>query len=111
MNKQDENPVARSINSGESPRTAGFAQRLIRLAARGAPPSLTERLEEEWLADLATRPSVLSRLRFAIGCCWATRVIAHEHCASDVAVASAPWAGNLWSIFFTRTRAVSHAAP
>jgi hypothetical protein len=36
------------------------------------------RLEEEWLADLTTRPSVFSRLRFALGCCWATMVIAHE---------------------------------
>ena len=93
MNTRDRQPVTRAINSEELPRLAGFAQRLIRLAARGAPPSLTERLEEEWLADLATRAGVLSRLRFAFGCCWATRVIAHEHCASGVAVASTPLGG------------------
>ncbi len=40
---------------------------LIRRAARGAPVSLSERLEEEWLADLATRPATLSRLRLESG--------------------------------------------
>ena len=58
----------------------------IHHAALSAPASLSERLEEEWLADLVTRPSDLSRLRFALGCCWATRVIAHEHRASSVPV-------------------------
>jgi periplasmic protein TonB len=52
---------------------------LIRHAARSAPASLSERLEEEWRADLVARPSAMSRLRFALGCCWATRVIAYEH--------------------------------
>jgi protein TonB len=56
----------------------GLSRRLIHGAARHAPDSLSERLEEEWLADLASRPTGLSRLRFAIGCCWATRVIAYE---------------------------------
>jgi periplasmic protein TonB len=51
---------------------------LIRHGAHSAPPSLSERLEEEWLADLAGRASSLSRLGFALGCCWASRVIAHE---------------------------------
>jgi periplasmic protein TonB len=62
---------------------------LIHRAARSAPESLSQRLEEEWLADLEERPSVMSRLRFAIGCCWATRIIAHEHCASSVPAATA----------------------
>jgi len=61
---------------------------LIHHAAFSAPESLSQRLEEEWLADLAARPSGASRLRFAIGCCWATRVIAHEHYASIVPVAN-----------------------
>jgi TonB family protein len=52
---------------------------LIRHAARSAPASLSERLEEEWRADLVARSSAMSRLRFALGCCWATRVIAYEH--------------------------------
>jgi protein TonB len=54
---------------------------LIERAARAAPVPLKERLREEWLADLAGRRSALSRLRFALGCCWATRIIVHEHAA------------------------------
>jgi hypothetical protein len=44
----------------------GFAHRLIHRAAQRAPGSLSERLEEEWLADLAAQRSLISRLRFAI---------------------------------------------
>jgi TonB family protein len=59
-------------------------------AARRAPESLSSRLEEEWLADLASRSSALARLRFAVGCCWATMVIAGECARSRVpAVSSA----------------------
>jgi TonB family protein len=64
----------------------GIAQWLIHRAARAAPESLAARLEEEWLADLAARSSVMSRLRFAIGCCWATQVIAYEHQPSPLPV-------------------------
>jgi hypothetical protein len=62
---------------------------LIQHAARCAPESMADRLKEEWLSDLEARPSGLSRLRFAIGCCWATRVIAYEHQPSGVAVSNA----------------------
>ena len=55
-----------------------IAQRLIRRAARRAPPAFSERLGEEWLADFSARAGPLSRLQFALGCCWATAVIAHE---------------------------------
>jgi TonB family protein len=58
---------------------------LIQQAARGAPAQLAERLEEEWLADLEARCGRLDRLQLAAGCCWATRVIAREHCAVGVA--------------------------
>jgi periplasmic protein TonB len=90
MNQRDANPESPAPISTEasSARVEGLTHWLIHRAARSAPASLAERLEEEWLADLATRPSPLSRLRFALGCCWATRVIAHEHCASGVPVAS-----------------------
>jgi periplasmic protein TonB len=70
--------------------------RLIHLAACRAPADLAERLEEEWLADLAARRTLASRLRFALGCVWATRVIAREHRAPAPAparVASATTAG------------------
>ena len=60
-------------------RLDGLSCWLICRAARSAPPRLAERLEEEWLADLAARPSQLARLRLAAGCCWASSVIAHEH--------------------------------
>lgn len=65
------------------------AHRLLQRAARRAPPSLAERLEEEWLADMAARRSSLARLRLAIGCCWAVSVIADEHRAPKVAAATA----------------------
>ncbi|MDB6106170.1 MAG: Protein containing TonB [Gammaproteobacteria bacterium] len=57
---------------------------LIQHAARNAPQSLSERLEEEWLADLAERRGSMARLRFGVGCCWATRVIVHEYSAPKV---------------------------
>ena len=66
---------------------------LIHHAARHAPEALAARLEEEWLADLQARSSPLSRLRFAIGCCWATRVIAFEHQPSRAAVSGTAVAG------------------
>jgi len=67
---------------------------LIHHAARHAPEILAERLEEEWLSDLQARTSSLSRLRFAIGCFWATQVIAWEHQPSRAAVASTTAAGS-----------------
>jgi TonB family protein len=50
---------------------------------------LVERLEEEWLADFEERKSAVARLRFAVGCAWATRVIAHEYLEPKVAAATA----------------------
>jgi TonB family protein len=89
MNQSDANPEPPvPISKASSAGVEGLAHWLIHRAARSAPASLAERLEEEWLADLGTRPSALSRLRFALGCCWATRVIAHEYRASAVALAS-----------------------
>jgi hypothetical protein len=57
---------------------------LIHQAARRAPERLFSRLEEEWLADLESRASALSRLRFAVGCCWAAMVIDHDYPRSHV---------------------------
>jgi len=90
MSERDLNSVPRAATSSDaSPAwTEAVTGWLIHHAALSAPASLSERLQEEWLADLAARPSVMSRLRFALGCCWATRVIAHEHRASSVPVAS-----------------------
>lgn len=71
-----------------APVAAVLAARLIRHAARSAPPALAGRLEEEWLADLAAQPSSFAALSFALGCCWATRVIAREHRAMKAAFAA-----------------------
>jgi len=65
------------------------AQRLLKRAARRAPPFLAERLEEEWLADMAARRTSVARLRLAIGCRWAASVIAHEHGTPNLAAATA----------------------
>ena len=67
----------------------GMAHWLIHRAARRAPASLSSRLEEEWLADLETRSTPLSRLRFAVGCSWASGVIVRDHPRDRVAAASA----------------------
>jgi hypothetical protein len=71
-----------------APAFLSLAARLIRHAARGAPPALAERLEEEWLAALAAQPSTFAGLSFALGCCWATCVIARDHRAASAAVAA-----------------------
>lgn len=73
--------AAAAASSDPSPRER-FTARLIVHAARNSPPALAARLEEEWLAALAAQDGPLSRLRFAIGCCWATRVITHDYLAS-----------------------------
>jgi TonB family protein len=62
---------------------------LIHSAARHTPDSLPQRMQEEWLADMAARTSALSRLRFAIGCCWATLVIAYQRPLVRVPVGAA----------------------
>ena len=69
--------------------TSNLHHWLIRNAARGAPVALAARLEEEWLADLAARPGYFSRLRFALGCCWATQVITFENRPARGSVVSA----------------------
>jgi TonB family protein len=66
-----------------------IAHRLIRRAARRAPGSLSERLQEEWLADLAAQRGAIARLRFAIGCYWATFVIAYEQAVALPAAGAA----------------------
>jgi hypothetical protein len=70
------------------PALDGVTHWLIHHAARRAPDSLSSRLEEEWLADLESRSSALSKLRLAVGCCWATVVIISEYPKSRVPAAS-----------------------
>jgi TonB family protein len=72
MNTQD------GVHASPMATAGSFACALIRRAAHRAPPDLAERLEEEWLADLATRRGPLARALFALGCRWAARSIALE---------------------------------
>lgn len=57
---------------------SAVARYLVSHAARRAPAGLSARLEEEWLADLMARQGAFARIRFGLGCCWATRVIARD---------------------------------
>ncbi|MBV8144592.1 MAG: energy transducer TonB [Gammaproteobacteria bacterium] len=82
-----------------------LARRLIRHAARSTPPALAQRLEEEWLADLAARSAALSQLRLALGCWWAASVITHEFGAVSLAVA--PGSGGTVSSWTRSTRGLS----
>jgi len=84
-------------------RTDAITHWLIQHAARSAPASLSERLEEEWRADLVARSSAMSRLRFALGCCWATRVIAHEHRPASAPVIMIAYAHNDSGLFARRS--------
>jgi TonB family protein len=80
--------MSRRNERSTQPELNNAAHWLIHHAARRAPESLSSRLEEEWFADLASRSSALSRLRFAVGCCWATMVIVGDYPRSRVPVAS-----------------------
>jgi TonB family protein len=63
------------------------AGRLIHYAARRTPEPISQRLEEEWLADLSERRAGFARLRLGIGCYWATYTIAREQRVAAVAPA------------------------
>jgi protein TonB len=91
MIKRNVNPVPRAAASSDTLQAwpEALTHWLIHHAARRAPPDLSERLEEEWRADLAVRSSASSRLGFALGCCWATSVIVREHGPASIPVASA----------------------
>lgn len=74
------------MNSRNDP---DLAQRLIVRAARKAPAALSERLEEEWLADLQSRSGSLARLRLALECWWATGVITRDFRVPQLATSGA----------------------
>jgi len=92
MSERNVNPVPRVAASSDGLQAwpEALTHWLIHHAACRAPPDLSERLDEEWRADLAVRSSAGSRLRFALGCCWATSVIVREHGPASVPVTSAP---------------------
>lgn len=79
--------MSRSDHAALSSGPEGVVHWLVRHAARGAPESLSSRLEEEWLADLESRSSALSRVRLAFGCCWAAVVIVNEYAGTGASTA------------------------
>jgi len=81
----------------------GCARWAIRHAAHRAPPPLSERLEEEWLADLEARATPASRLLLGLGCCWAAAVIVQESLAPGLTAASTT--GNKVMSSYARTDA------
>jgi protein TonB len=90
MSERNVNPVLREAASSDGLQAwpGALTHWLVHHAACRAPPDLSERLEEEWRADCAVRSSAISRLRFAVGCCWATSVIVREHRPANIPVAS-----------------------
>src|SRR5882762_3620730 len=80
--------MSRRNERSTQPELEGVSHWLIHHAARRAPECLSSRLEEEWLADLESRSSALSRLRLALGCCWATVVIVNDYSRIRVPAAS-----------------------
>jgi len=91
-----------AVPPGACGRPAGLASRLIERAARRTPPSLSARLEEEWLAELAARSALASRLRFAVGCCWASRSIVRSDWAGRAAAVSAAGGQRALAAYFPR---------
>jgi protein TonB len=91
MSERNVNPAPRAAaaSDGLQAGPGALTHWLIHHAACRAPPDLSERLEEEWRADVAIRSSEISQLRFALGCCWATSVIVRERGPASVPVASA----------------------
>jgi TonB family protein len=65
---------------------------LVHYAARRTPEPLAQRLEEEWLADLAERRSGFSRLGLGLGCYWSTYTIVREQRIAAVAATRSPLA-------------------
>lgn len=70
-----------------------IARRVVERAAHRAPPTLAERLQEEWLADLSDHPRGIARLRLALGCYWAAILIRHEGCPVSAAAMTSPAGG------------------
>lgn len=100
MNEHDPESEPPGAAPPAAARRRGLVHWLIHQAARRAPAPLAERLEEEWLADLSTRTSSMSRWGFALGCCWATGIIARQHgvvASPAAATGAATGATGTWS--------------
>jgi hypothetical protein len=85
-------------NERAGPKLDSVTHWVIRQAAALAPECLSSRLEEEWLADSEFRSSTLSRVRFALGCCWATVVIVNDYSRDRVPAVSPVAAGGFGTL-------------
>jgi biopolymer transport protein ExbD len=70
-----------------------LAARIVQCAARTAPRSLSERLEEEWLAAVSEQPASTARLSFALGCLWAAAAFPKDPVPVSAPVACAAAGG------------------
>jgi protein TonB len=98
MKPRDMNDTLPAAASAER-RIDEIARRLVQSAARSAPESLSERLEEEWLAHLESRRGRMAQILFGIGCCWATRRIACDYCEAKMPAASAATAQKVMTVY------------
>lgn len=91
MNEYDLVPGRRPDIASSQPSdwTDALAHRVIEHAARRAPTTLSDRLLEEWLADLSDHCGRMARLRFALGCCWAALQIGDDCSAVSTPIATA----------------------
>ena len=72
-----------------------IARRLVAYAAHRAPTALSERLLEEWTADLSARSGRIARFRLALGCCWATILIERDYCGARTATGISSIGGHI----------------
>jgi biopolymer transport protein ExbD len=84
MNRYDLVPARRSDSAVSQifDWTDAIARRVIEQAARRVPTTLSERLLEEWMADLTDRSGRIARLRLALGCYWAAMLVTNDCCAA-----------------------------
>lgn len=92
MNRLAKVPVLCTA-AGSSGCIDGVVIRWMQRAARSAPGTLSERLEEEWLAILSEQRGQLRRFNFALGCWWAAVVIAHGQTTVSVPATCAETGG------------------
>jgi biopolymer transport protein ExbD len=104
MGTKDRSPAP----PGDPPRPTswidGLATLLTARAANAAPEHRADRLAEEWRAHALELPVATSRLKFAIGCCWAARVISRDDLGIAPVLSSAPAGEIIMAAYAQRSR-------
>lgn len=96
MNERDLVSVRRSdIPSSQTGWADALSRRLIEHAARRAPAALSDRLLEEWMADLSDHRGSMARLRLALGCYWAAIRIERDCGVAGALASTAPIGGGI----------------